>query len=434
MIESYAKTGQTLSVMLRRLGLAAQGRNPQGLTQLVRWIVLGSLSGILAGLSSYVFLRVLDSMTSTRQDNDWLVYLLPPAGVLLGWAYHSFGGRAAQGKSLIIEQIHDPTEWVPMRMAPMILVGTWITHLFGGSAGREGTALQLSGSLTDGVARYLPISAEERRVLLQASIAGGFGGVFGVPLAGTIFALEVPTVGRIRTEAFVPALCASMVGNAVVHVLGYNHGPRPAVVAIISALVVAKVALASIAFGLTGAAFALLSQTIRTQLSQRVRWAPLRQGLGGLSVLGLSLLFGHDYLGLSLPLLNQALTGTHLALWVFALKLLFTAITFGSGLPGGEVTPLFVMGATLGSALAPVLGLEVTLLASVGFVAVFAGAAKTPLACTVMGLEFFGTEIAIPLVVACALSFAFSGRHGIYRTQRWASDHHSETQAQRTTG
>jgi H+/Cl- antiporter ClcA len=393
---------------------------------LVRWATLGSLSGVLAGVSSFVFLRILDRVTDVRMEEPNLLFVLPLAGLVIGLVYHRFGGRSAQGKALIIEQIHDPTEWVPMRMAPLVLIGTWITHLFGGSAGREGTALQLSGSLTDSVARYLPISTEERRVLLQASIAGGFGAVFGVPLAGMVFALEVPTVGRIKTEALVPSFFAAMVGNSVVHVLGYSHGARPNVVAIISALMMVKVTLASVAFAAAAAAFARLSQFIRARCERHIHWPPFRQALGGVAVVFLALLCGRVYLGLSLPLLNSALAGEQFGIWVFGLKLLFTAITFGSGLPGGEVTPLFVMGATLGSALAPVVGLEVTLLSAIGFVAVFAGAAKTPLACTVMGLEFFGTQIGLPLFLACVVSFVLSGRHGIYRTQRWATDSATE--------
>jgi H+/Cl- antiporter ClcA len=390
--------------------------------QFARWVALGSLSGLLAGVSSFVFLTVLDRVTSTRLNNPWLVYLLPVAGLALGMAYQRFGGRSSQGKSLIIEQVLEPTEWVPRRMAPFILVGTWITHLFGGSAGREGTAIQLSGSLIDGVARHLPISANERRVLLQASIAGGFGAVFGVPLAGTVFALEVPVVGRLRIEALVPGLCAALVGNAVVHGLGYEHTLRVPIIASISVLMVLKVALAAGAFGVAAAGFARLSQFVRALLAKHVQWSPLRPAIGGAAVLGLTLLVGRDYLGLSLPLLDNSLAGSHVESWVFALKLVFTAITFGSGLPGGEVTPLFVIGATLGGTLAPIIGLDPKLLAAVGFVAVFAGASKTPLACTVMGLEFFGLSIAVLLMIGCVVSFVVSGRSGIYRTQRWADD------------
>jgi H+/Cl- antiporter ClcA len=383
-----------------------------------KWVLLGAVSGLLAGLSSYLFLVGLDRVTETRLKNGWLVYLLPLAGLGLGMAYHYFGGRASQGKSLLISEIHEPTDWVPRRMAPMVLVGTWITHLVGGSAGREGTALQLAGGLTDSLARYLPITKKDRQLLLNAALGGGFGAVFGVPLAGAIFAMEVLTVGRLRTKVLIPALSASVVGNAVVHGLGYKHGDRPGVLAEISALTIAKVLCASVVFGLTAATFAGLSKTIRGRLAVWVPWPPLRQTIGATAVLGLALLFGRDYLGLSIPLMDAGLSGADVALWVFALKLVFTAVTFGSGLPGGEVTPLFVIGATLGAALAPILGIEPKLLAAVGFVAVFAAASNTPLACTVMGLEFFGTDIALALIVGCVAATVCSGPRSIYPTQR----------------
>ncbi len=399
---------------------ALLGRYAAHVRRAAVWVLLGSLSGVLAGVSSFVFLSVLDRVTQTRTENGWLVYLLPVAGLGLGLAYHRFGGRAVQGKSLIIEQIHEPTEWVPRRMAPLVLVGTWITHLFGGSAGREGTAVQLSGGLTDTVARHLPISPEDRRILLQASVAGGFGAVFGVPVAGTLFALEVPTVGRLHTEALVPALCASVVGNEVVKRLGYDHAELVPLQLDVSAQTILGIAAAGICFGLAGGAFASLSQIIRSRLSSLVGWPPLRPALGGLAVLLLSLAFGRDYLGLSVPLATKSLAGAHIVITVFAIKLLFTAVTFGSGLPGGEVTPLFVIGATLGAAVGPTLGVSSASMAALGFVAVFAGASKTPLACTVMGLELFGTGSAVPIALACVVAFVASGRASIYRTQRWA--------------
>ncbi|MEZ5236225.1 MAG: chloride channel protein [Acidimicrobiales bacterium] len=385
---------------------------------LVRWIALGSLSGVLAGISSFVFLEGLDRVTEIRVDNPWLLWLLPAAGALIGAAYHYLGGRAGQGNALLIEQIHEPTDWVPRRMAPLVLAGTWVTHLFGGSAGREGTALQMSGSLTDGAARLLRLGPQDRRLLLVAALGGGFGAVFGVPLAGAVFALEVQSIGRVRYEALVPALTASIIGDLVVGGLGHHHAARPQLAVALSTLLVAKMALAGLAFGLTGAAFTELTHAIKAILAARVRWAPLRPVLGGVAVVGLALLFGREYLGLSLPLIDRAIAGEQLSFAVFALKLLFTAVTLGCAFPGGEVTPLFVIGSTLGAALAGPLDLPVGLLASVGLVAVFAGAANTPLACTIMGAELFGSGALVPLAVGCVVAYVFSNHRGIYSTQR----------------
>lgn len=171
----------------------------------------------------------------------------------------------------------------------MVLLGTWVTHLFGGSAGREGTAVQLSAGLTDTVARHLPITAADRRVLLQASVAGGFGAVFGVPIAGTVFALEVPTVGRMHTGALVPALCASVVGNQVVSLLGYRHALLPRLAINVSAQTTFRVVVAALLFGFTGAAFSSISQYLRDTLAKHVQWPPLRPALGGLGVMVLAI-------------------------------------------------------------------------------------------------------------------------------------------------
>lgn len=385
---------------------------------LVRWIALGAVSGVLAGVSSFVFLDVLDRITAYRVAHGWLLFLLPVAGLAIGLAYHHLGGRAAQGNALLIDQVHQPSGWVPRRMAPLVLAGTWVTHLFGGSAGREGTAIQMSASLTDTASRLLRLGDDDRRLLLIAAIGGGFGAVFGVPLAGAVFGLEVQSVGRVRYEALVPSLTASLVGDLMVGALGYQHHPRPQLEVALGGWLTPKVAVAGLVFGLAGAAFAELTHAIRALMTRRVRWMPLRPALGGVAVIALAELFGRDYLGLSLPLIDQGLAGRPLGFSVFALKILFTAVTLGCAFPGGEVTPLFVIGTTLGAALATPLGLPVTLLAAIGFVAVFAGAANVPLACTIMGAELFGAGAVVPIAIGCVVAYVFSSHRGIYPTQR----------------
>ncbi len=383
-----------------------------------RWVLLGAMSGVLAGVASYVFLEGLDRVTEYRVDHPGLLFLLPLAGLVIGLAYHYLGGRSAEGSALVIEEIHTPTDWLPRRMAPLVLAGTWTTHLFGGSAGREGTALQMSGSLTDALARILRLPDEDRRLLLIAALGGGFGAVFGVPLAGAVFALEVQSIGRIRYDALVPALTASLVGDLVVHSLGHDHPLRPQFDLPLDGWLWARIALAGLAFGLVSALFIELTHAVKRLMVGRVGWPPLRPAIGGVAVVGLALTFGDDYLGLSLPLIDQALAGDQVAWYVFALKILFTAVTLGCAFPGGEVTPLFVVGATLGAALAEPLGLPIPLLAAIGFVAVFGGAANTPLACSIMGVELFGAGATVPIAIACVTAYVFSNHRGIYSTQR----------------
>jgi H+/Cl- antiporter ClcA len=274
----------------------------------------------------------------------------------------------------------------------------------------------MAGSLTDGGARLLGLDHRDRRVLLVAALAGGFGSVFGVPVAGAVFGLEVQPGGRrLRLAAMAPALVASVVGDRVVRLLDVHHTPTPTLDVDLGPALLAKVALAAVAFGLVSAAFAVLVHRLRAVVAERVGWAPLRPVLGGLAVIALTLLVGtRDYLGLSLPLLGEALAGADVAPGAFALKLLFTVVTLGCGFQGGEVTPLFVIGATCGAALGEVLGVPLPLMAAVGLAAVFAGATKTPLACTVLGVELFGWGPVLPLALACAVAVAVSGGPGIY--------------------
>jgi H+/Cl- antiporter ClcA len=399
---------------------------------LARWLVLGSVIGVLAGVSSSVFLYGLLLATDARLTSPWLLFLLPVGGLLIGLVYHYAGSTSAAGNNLILDEIHGlaaetpkPDErrrWVPRRLAPLVLVGTWVTHLFGGSAGREGTAIQMSGSLSDAFARLVRLRGEDRRLVLIAAVSGGFASVFSVPLAGAVFGLEVQSVGRIRYDAIVPALTAAMVGNVTFHALDLPHDvtPHDELAAVgLSLVLLGKVALAALAFGLVSVLFSELVEGLKRAFAVLVSWPPLRPFVGGLLVVGLTFLVGsRDYLGLSLPLIGDAITGADVVWYAFALKLLFTAVTLGAGFQGGEVTPLFVIGATLGATLAGVLGVPVELLAAVGFVAVFAAATNTPLACTIMGLELFGAGVLPYLAVGCVVAYVFSSHRGIYSAQR----------------
>jgi len=387
---------------------------------LLRWIGLGMLVGVLGGAAAAVFLKSLHWATVTFHRDGWLLWFLPLAGLAIGLTYHYGGGRSVEGNNLILDEIHEPTDWVPRRMAPMVLVGTVVTHLFGGSAGREGTAIQMSGSLTDAASRLFRLHGEDRRIMLVTAIAGGFGAVFGVPLAGAVFALEVQSVGRLRYEPLVPCLAASVTGDLVVRGLGVHHTVTLHLGDVsLSAGLLAKVAVAGIAFGLVSIAFSAGDHAVRRAFARWVGWAPARPLIGGALVVLATVAVGNRlYNGLSEGLIESSLLGGPVPTWAFALKLLFTIVTLGSGFVGGEVTPLFVIGATLGATLAAPLGVSPVLLASLGFVGVFAGASNTPLACTIMGAEMFGAGAIPYFAVACVMSFVFSAPTGIYVTQR----------------
>lgn len=387
----------------------------------VRWLAIALVIGALAGVSSWLFLEGLDRVTTFRVAHGWVVYLLPVAAAVIAAAYRSVGGRAAQGNALIIDAIHEPSIRVPRRMAPLIFGGALGAHLFGASVGREGVALQMSASLSENVARLLHLDEIDRRTLVIAALAAGFAAMFGVPIGATVFALEVQVVGRVRHEALLPALVAAVTGDLLVRELGWHHAAYPALHADVSASLLARVALAGLAFALAGVVFVELTDLVRGVLGRRVPVTVLRAAVGGAATVGLMALFGRDYLGLSTPLVDQAFAG-HAGVGDSVLKVVFTAVALGSGIPGGEVTPLFVTGATLGCALAGPLGLPPATLAGIGLVAVFAGVANTPLACTVMAAELFSSGVLAAAAVACIVAYLFSGHRSIYATQRLAAD------------
>ncbi len=394
--------------------VAAVANRPSSLALRVsRYIGLGLISGLLAGVASTVFLELLDRATSFRLSHGLTIYLLPLAGALVGLAYQHLGGRAARGNQLLLEQIHEPTEWIPRRMAPLVLVATLVSHLVGASVGREGTAIQMSGSLSDWFARLVKLGPNERKLILIAAIAGGFGSVFGVPIAGAIFAIEVQSLRKFRFDAGLAAFVAAYSGDAVARVLGARHPVRAPWSLELGAANLAKVALAGAVCGLVSMTFIGAVHAVKCAAAH-VKLPAMRPVIGGLVTLGGVAVVGRDYLGLSLGLIDRGLAGEHVAVGTPALKLAFTAVALGSGFVGGEVTPLFVIGTTLGAVLAPALGLPIPVLAGIGFVAVFAGATNTPLACTAMGIELFGTTAAVPLALGCLCAYVFSSHRTIY--------------------
>ncbi|HEX2674817.1 MAG TPA: chloride channel protein, partial [Polyangiaceae bacterium] len=322
--------------------------------------------------------------------------------------------------NLIIDTIHDDGPRLPLRMAPMVLVGTVLTHLFGGSAGREGTAVQMGASLADAVLHRLRLTGPLRRQLLAAGVAGGFGSVFGTPIAGALFGLEFVVLGRIEYGALLPALTAAVIGDMTTRALGVAHSayPTPAVLPL-SPLVLGKWLIFALGLALATRAFVELTHFLKRQGALRIPRLPLRMFSGGVVVVALWRLVGtSDYLGLGVPVILRAFHDPSLPASAFALKIVFTAVTLGAGFLGGEVTPLFFVGACLGNLLSRLLGLPLSLGAGVGLAAVFAAAANTPLALSVMAVELLGGALFPHAAIVCVLCYLFSGQRGIYSAQR----------------
>lgn len=389
----------------------------------LKWVVLGSIIGILSGSASAIFLKSLDFVTGQRLSHPWLLFLLPFGGACVSYLYMKYGGNAGKGNNLILESIQGGKERVPLRMTPLVLFGSLVTHLFGGSAGREGTAVQMGGSLAEWFGKMIKISAEDRRILIMCGISGGFGSIFGTPLAGTVFGLEVVAFGMMSYQALIPCFVASIVGDLVasrlwsVHHIHYSAGMIPE----LSFVVLMKVVIAAILFGLAARLFSELTHFLKKWFTKMFSNPVIKSAVGGFIIIGLVYITGtRDYLGLGIPLAVDSFQGG-VSPFAFLWKLLFTALTLGTGYQGGEVTPLFVIGATLGHTLGNLLAISAPFLAALGFISVFSGAANTPIACFIMGIELFGSEGAVYIFIACIVSYMFSGHSGIYTSQQIGS-------------
>jgi H+/Cl- antiporter ClcA len=393
-------------------------RNFPAIPYIIKWFLISSILGICIGSASAGFLVSLDWATNFRENHLWLIAFLPIGGLLIGLLYHYLGKDIEAGNNLLIDSIHNPKIIIPFRMAPFVYIGTIATHFFGGSAGREGTALQMAGAIAEQFTKPFKLNESERKILLISAIAAGFGSIFGTPLAGALFGLEVFLIGRIKYNAIFPAFASAILADLVTNLWQVQHThyhidsiPKIATLPIIYSI------LAGIAFGLCAASFSKTIHFATAIFKNKIKYAPLRPFVGGIIVAIAVFAIGTTkYIGLGVPTILESFEMQE-PIYVFALKMAFTILTLAAGFKGGEVTPLFFIGATLGSALSLFIPLPTGLLAGMGFVAVFAGATNTPLACMLMAIELFGADCGIYVAIACVVSYLLSGHNSIYNKQ-----------------
>lgn len=383
---------------------------------LFKWLVITVVIGACIGTTSAGFLISLDWVTNYRENHLWIIAFLPIGGLLIGLLYHYYGKNVAAGNHLLLDTIQKPKTIIPFKMAPFVYLGTMVTHLFGGSAGREGTALQMAGAIADQFSKPFRLTNDERQILIIAAIAAGFGSVFGTPLAGAVFGLEVILVRKFRYNAIFPAFAAAFFADYITRAWNAPHTHYVvSLVPEISSTTLFYSIIAGIAFGLCAILFTQSMHRLTSFVANTISFPPLRPFLGGILITAVVFSFGTTkYIGLGVPIIESAFH-QELPPYDFLLKLLFTVVTLSVGFKGGEVTPLFFIGATLGNALAFLLPLPIGLLSGMGFVAVFAGATKTPIACFLMAIELFGTECAIYVAIACIVAYWVSGKGSIYQ-------------------
>lgn len=388
------------------------------LSSFFKWIVICLLTGILSGLASALFLFLLEWATSYRENNYWIISLLPVGGLMIGLLYYYYGKEAVKGNNLILEEYDNPKKTIPFIMAPLVLAGTIITHLFGGSAGREGTAVQMGGALSDQFTHLFKLQPEERKTILIIGISAGFASIFGTPLAGALFALEVLYFSKIRINSIVPSFMTAHIAYYTVELLPVKHTHYSIpFVPELTAMNLFWIVPAGILFGLAAMLFSRTTHFWGRFFSKYIPYPPLRPFAGGI-ILAIIIFSCHTtkFIGLGIPAIVDSFQNQS-DNFDFLLKILFTGFTLGAGFKGGEVTPLFFVGATLGSALSGLIPLPVALLAGMGFVAVFSGATHTPVACSIMGMELFGVDCGIYVALACLVAYFCSGSVGIYHSQ-----------------
>ncbi|MFV8465164.1 voltage-gated chloride channel family protein [Flavobacterium sp. LB1P62] len=384
----------------------------------LKWIFICALTGIFSGSASAFFLVALEWVTHYREHNNWIIWLLPIGGLIIGFSYHYWGKDVVKGNNLLLEEYENPQKTIPLKMAPLVLIDTLITHLFGGSAGREGTAVQMGGAIADQCTKLFKLDNSERKTLIILGISAGFASVFGTPLAGALFALEVLYFSKISFKSIPLSFITAYVAYFTVDFwqVKHTHYNIP-IITEINLTNVFWVILVSILFGLAALLFSRSTHFWGALFSKTISFPPLRPFIGGI-ILALAIYFigTTKYIGLGVPMIVDAFSNPN-ASYDFLLKILFTGFTLGAGFKGGEVTPLFFVGATLGSALSLLVPLPIALLAGMGFVAVFSGATHTPIACTVMGMELFGIESGVFIGIACIIAYFSSGSVGIYKAQ-----------------
>lgn len=390
----------------------------------VRWGFLLFPLGILVGSACALFLYLLETVTEMRFEHSFLLYLLPFAGIGVALLYHFFGKRAEGGNNLIIDELHQAKEGVPLRMAPLVFLGTIISHLFGASVGREGTAVQVGGSFAGYFAKLFSLDARSTEIILMAGVAAGFGAVFGTPVAGAVFALEFLTIGKIEYKALFPVFLTSFIADFSCRAWGISHTKYHVQTYGLNPLLMLKIIAASLFFGVASYLFAESVHRLSPLMKKMCPIAWLRPALGGVLTLFFVMILGtRDYLGLGViapenhgaSLVNFFLYANYD--WSWILKIGFTAIALSTGYKGGEVTPLFFVGAAAGNMIASLFHLPLDLLAGIGFVAVFAGAANTPMACSLMAIELFGGGNIAYYAMGCFVAYIVSGHTGIYLSQ-----------------
>ncbi len=384
----------------------------------IRWVIFAILSGLIVGGIGTLFYFGMYLVTLTRTKNPWLIFLLPVSGLVIVGCYRLLHDEKDTGTNLVLSAIHSDEE-LPLRMAPLIFLSTLITHLFGGSAGREGAALQLGGSIGNGLGKLFCFDDKDKHIMIMCGMSAAFSALFGTPMAAAVFSMEVVSVGVMYYAALVPCVISSLVASMVARYFGVSQElfliekiPTfrflPAVKISVLAILCAGVSIL----------FCIMLHSSDHLYKRFFKNAYIRIFVGGCLVIALTLLVGDQtYNGAGMNMIEQYMQG-HVPPEAFILKMLFTAVTLGAGFKGGEIVPSFFTGAAFGCLFGNILGFSPSLCTAVGMTAVFCGVTNCPLTALLISFELFGYDAMPYFLLAVAFSYMLSGYYGLYSSQK----------------
>lgn len=389
------------------------------LKALVKWLVLGSTVGVIVGTVASLFGHALILVNGWRGEHPAVILGLPLGGLLIVFLYRITKNTDDRGTNTVISSIHSSVR-IPFRMAPLIFISTVITHLFGGSAGREGAALQLGGSIAGKLGSLLRLNDNDRNLIIMCGMSAGFSALFGTPLAAAVFSMEVVSVGIMHYAALVPCVSAAMLAHFAAELFEVPPEVFPVDCGAMVPLDFFKIVLFAAAAGIVSILFCMLLHRAEHLYKRCFQNPYLRIFIAGVLVVTLSAVLGTgEYLGSGMGIIEHVFHhGAAAVPYAFLLKMVFTALTLGGGFKGGEIVPSLTIGAAFGSCAAAVLGLPVELIAACGMVGVFCGVTNSPITSLLIAFELFGFAGMPYYLVTVAVSYMISGRYGLYRAQR----------------
>lgn len=388
------------------------------LLDFLRWIVIACVTGIVAGAVGVAFVKGLSFVTGFRTSHPYIILGLPIAGIVIVALYKVCKYENDKGTNLVISTVRSESE-IPFRIAPLIFISTLLTHMFGGSAGREGAALQLGGSIGNQLGRWLKLDKDDTRQIVMCGMSAAFSAIFGTPMAAVIFAMEVGSVGTMQYSALVPCTFASLAASIFANRFGVYAEDFGTVDMVDFGLAPAgKILILGILCALLSVAFCQLLHTAHHLFGKYFKNAYLRIAVAGLMIIGLTIILGTSaYSGSGATIIEEAIAG-HSAPEAFFWKMIFTAITLGAGFKGGEIVPSFTIGAAFGCLFGTLFGLSPSLCAAVAMVSMFCGVTNSPLASMIIGFELFGFDIMKYLLISVSISYMLSGYYSLYHEQR----------------